>query len=106
SAPMELDELQATVERILGAKLLPFQVGTQRPRSERSFSAAETPARTFETREGDVPTPTLWIGWSVPAARESARLAPLVEEAFELKLAADLERRDPDIAFVAASDLR
>jgi len=106
SAPIDLDDLQGTVERVLGEKLQRAHAAAARSRPQRPFSPAETPSRTFETREGDVPTPTLWIGWSVPAAHKSERLAPLVEEAFALKLMADLQSRDPDIAFVSADDLR
>ena len=106
SAPINLAELQVMVERAMGGELHPVRGVRARPRPQQSFSAAATPARSFETREADVPTPMLWIGWSVPPVRESERLAPLVEEAFELKLISDLQRRDPDISVATADDLR
>ena len=106
SAPIDLDDLQARVAQVLGDKLIPAPAQAARPRSHSGVAALQTPPRSFETREADVPSPVLWIGWSVPAAAVSERLAPLVEDAFDTKLFVDLELRDPDIAHASAGLMR
>jgi zinc protease len=102
TAPLSLDVQQGLVERAFGgpAKIM---TTSSSQRKHESAPSPQSPPRSFQTHSAEVPTPTLWIGWSVPSMSDSGGdLAAMLATTVENSLAVDLSRRDPDIAAVSA----
>jgi zinc protease len=100
SAPFALDDLQRLVEQVTGQAAHVREAGAARARAVPVPASA--PA-SFDTRDADVPTPTLWIGWSVPASSGAkGDLAPLVAAIARSSAWSDLGERDPDVAYLRA----
>jgi zinc protease len=98
SAPLSFDLEQALVERATGQAV---QTGSiKRAPQDRPGPPDHEPG-SFQARDAEVPTPTLWIGWSVPSGfGDEADLAPLLAAALRGSFRISLAERDPDIASV------
>lgn len=102
SAPLSLDEQQAMVERAMGEQARVRSPGPNLRLKDRA-GALDTPPRSLRTYEAEVPTPTLWIGWSVPSAYgDSGHLPLLLKSTVMMTLRNSVLRRDGDIADVDA----
>jgi len=103
SAPLSLDEQQAMVEQAMGEQARMRSPGPNLRLKDRA-GALDTPPRSLRTYESEVPTPTLWIGWSVPSAYgDSGHLPLLLKSTVVSTLRGSVLRRDADIAEVDAN---
>jgi zinc protease len=102
TAPLSLDAQQTLVERAFDG---PAKIVTtsSRQRKHESAPSPESPPASFQSHLAEVPTPTLWMGWSVPSMSDGGGdLAAMLATTVEGSLAVGLSRRDPDIAAVSA----
>jgi zinc protease len=98
SAPLPLDEQQTLLESITGQKARYLSIKGRVPARAAAPSRARLP-RSFETRDAEVATPTLWIGWEVPSnLGVGGDLAPLVADIAESSAFRELGEADRDIA--------
>ncbi len=99
TAPLSLDEQQALVERVTGqsARIVTAALtGRINPRP----AALQARPRSFRSHDAEVPTPMLWLGWSVPSAfATGGELGPLLTAAIR-NGTHDLMERDTDVGGV------
>ena len=94
SAPLPLDAQQKLVESITGLPARPARLARHAPAKPAPLSLP----RSFETRDADVATPTLWIGWQVPAdTGPGGDVAPVVVGALAESAFSELGDRDHDV---------
>jgi zinc protease len=101
SAPLDFATQQALVERITGQAA---REGVPRRAAARIDAGVTSRPPSFETRRSNVPTPTLWLGWSIPSGYGArGDVAPLLASILDRSAGYDLGERDTDIATVDAS---
>jgi len=99
SAPLPLHEQQALLERATGQHVQTEILGVRAPQPRPPVPTLSP--RSFEVRDAEVQTPTLWIGWITPSGfGRKADLASLLATVLESSFRFD---RDPDVAYLDAS---